>query len=191
MEDKLMAVGFQPQVWGDKIFSPITSAIQQERQRQHQKGLADAQNALAQQRIDEQARANKVREQHQATLLDMTKQQFQSKQDTRDYQRREIGKKAAHDKHLIDVQRAKDELSGKWYIPNSNEGWQKLNPLSYFINEQEMKNQISTNPYKPSIPLNKDIEPSVIMQATGRFLGPTGTYEGVDSYEILNQLGIK
>ena len=49
-----MAVGFQPQVWGDKVFSPITNAIQQERQRQHQNKLADARNNLQQQQIDMQ-----------------------------------------------------------------------------------------------------------------------------------------
>ena len=52
-----MSVSFQPQVWGDKIFSPITSAIQQERQRQHQKDLADASNNLRQQQIDMQKNA--------------------------------------------------------------------------------------------------------------------------------------
>ena len=184
-----MSVSFQPQVWGDKIFSPITNAIQQERQRQHQKDLADAQNALAQQRIDETKRANMAREQNQATLLDMTKQDWQSKVDTGDYQRTELAKKRAHDSHLMDVQKAKDDVTGKWYIPNSH--WNPIAWLPWQKTEKELRDAISTNPYVPHIPLDKRVSPSVIMQATGRFLGPTGTYEGVDSYEILNELGIK
>ena len=181
-----MAVSFQPQVWGDKIFSPITNAIQQERQRQHQKDLADAQNALAQQRIDETKRANMAREQNQATLLDMTKQDWQSKVDTGDYQRRELAKKNVYKKDILPFyQQQVDEIkkSRPWFLPE----WDWLPGKT----SQELINEITPPSYAPSIPLDKRVDPSVIMQATGQFLGPTGTYEGVDSYEILNELGIK
>ena len=52
-----MSVQFQPQIWGDKILSPITKAIQAERDRQHQTKLADARNNLQQQQIDMQKSA--------------------------------------------------------------------------------------------------------------------------------------
>ena len=66
-----MGVQMQTQVWGDKVFSPVTKAIQAERDRQHQKGLADARNALDQQRINNQKSYQDGMLENQKNLLDM------------------------------------------------------------------------------------------------------------------------
>ena len=79
-----MSVQFQPQVWGDKIFSPITKAIQAERDRQHQTKLADARNNLQQQQIDMQKSAydRKLKIDEQNSNINkqlLERQQFASK----------------------------------------------------------------------------------------------------------------
>jgi len=106
-----MSVQFQPQVWGDRIFSPVTNAIQQERQRQHQKSLADAQNALTQQRIDEQSRSNKAREANQKNLLNLV-QLPGVKQQTEAF---DIGKRQAEFKSdIIKAQEGAVDRGAQW-----------------------------------------------------------------------------
>jgi len=89
-----MSVQFQPQVWGDKIFSPITNAIQQERQRQHQKSLADARNNLQQQNINMQKEAIGRALDQQKGMSDIFKQVWdRSKVDrkfSKDYQKEQL-----------------------------------------------------------------------------------------------------
>ncbi len=98
-----MAVNFQPQVWGDKVFSPITKAIQAERDRQHQKGLADARNNLQQQNINMQKEAIGRALDQQQSMGSMLKQAME-----RDQQKFKYGK---------DVEaKAKDLYQDKkWY----------------------------------------------------------------------------
>lgn len=160
-----MAVNFQPQVWGDKVFSPITNAVQQERQRQHQKSLADARNALDQQRIDETARANKSREDLAKNLFNMV-QLPQAERASADYKQKGVDRKAlnlhqarkqVHEESMKDWKKAQADVTGNWMIPNSH--WNPFAWIPGVRTEKELRGAISTPSYVPDV--NMNVSPNV------------------------------
>tara|TARA_R110002051_G_scaffold175033_1_gene245107 strand:+ start:211 stop:777 length:567 start_codon:yes stop_codon:yes gene_type:complete len=187
-----MSVQMQPQVWGDKVFSPVTKAIQAERDRQHQKGIADARNQLDQQRINNQKSYQEGQLQNQKNLLNMI-QLPQAKRQEEAYQQQEVDKQAlnldaarkgTHDESMKDYKKAQADVTGKWYVPNSNKGFQKLNPLSWFLTEEDMRNQITAPEYNPQVNMNVSPHINTAIRNSVR-VDQSSDYE-----DLLNQINI-
>jgi len=191
-----MAVGFQPQVWGDKVFSPITNAVQQERQRQHQKGLADARNQLDQQRID-----------NQKTLLDMI-QLPQAQRQEEEYQQKQTdinalnlhaARKSVQDESMKDYKQAQADVTGKFWTPNERNQW--YNPMTWTFGtgksvgahtgwgaggtEEEFRNAISAPTYDPQVNMNVSPHVNQAIRNSVRIDEDTHTED------LMNQGGIK
>ena len=188
-----MGVQMQTQVWGDKVFSPVTKAIQAERDRQHQKGLADARNALDQQRINNQKSYQDGMLENQKNLLDMI-QIPQAQRQEEVYQQKltddaaidkDTARRINQDKSMRHYNEAIKDVSGKWYVPNTNKGWQKLNPLSWFLTEEDMRNQISAPIYEPQI------DPNVSSHINRAILNSVRIGPGTHDEDLMFQGGIK
>ena len=175
-----MAVNFQPQVWGDKVFSPITNAVQQERQRQHQKGLADARNQLDQQRIN-----------NQKTLLDMIQlpqarrqeEEYQQKQTDMNALNLHAARKSVQDESMKDYKKAQADVTGKWYIPNTH--WNPVAWLPWQKTEKELRNAISAPTYDPQVDMNVSPHVNQAIRNSVRI------DEGTHIEDLMNQGGIK
>tara|TARA_B100001094_G_scaffold328484_1_gene388998 strand:- start:8624 stop:9232 length:609 start_codon:yes stop_codon:yes gene_type:complete len=202
-----MAVQMQTQVWGDKVFSPITNAVQQERQRQHQKGLADARNALDQQRINNQKSYQDGMLQNQKNLLNMI-QLPQAKRQEEIYQQKltddaaidkDTARRGTHRESMRDWKKAQADVTGKFWTPNEMNQW--YNPMTWTFGtgkslgthtgwgaggtEEEFRNAISAPMYEPQI------DPNVSSAVNRALQNSVRIDQGTHDEDLLNQGGIK
>jgi len=198
-----MAVQFQPQVWGDKVFSPVTKAIQAERDRQHQKGIADAQNALAQNRINEQARHNKAQEGYQNNLLNLIQLPGVKQQTARHEQKLvddaaidmhtqrtqvQSADQANYEAEILDIERG----AKSWFTPDKMN--QVYNPMTYtfgtgeslashlglYKTEEELKNQITAPNYQYKV------DPNVSSNINTMLSNSISVHKGTSSQDLMN-----
>ena len=201
-----MSVQMQPQVWGDKVFSPVTNAIQQERQRQHQKGIADARNALDQQRINNQKSYQEGQLQNQKNLLNMIQLPGAKRQEEA-YQQQQVDKqelnlhaarKGTHDESMKDYKKAQADVTGKFWTPNERNQW--YNPMTWTFGtgksigthtgwgaggtEEEFRNAISAPTYDPQVNMNVSPHINTAIRNSVR-VDPSSEDE-----DLLNQINI-